>query len=94
MSVEINIVFEETYTSLREAKIEMNEEEYKNYINGHVPLDSIIKHSNSIKDFKDKTKLHKNAGYKIKKITTERTIKSNLVLEKFELDHIEDKNNG
>lgn len=83
--------FKEKYEAMSEIIIEMTEEEYKEYYNGRVPLDSIIKYSNSREEFIKKAEEHDNPKFKIVHVTSDDKVINNLNICDFELECI---NNG
>ena len=84
----IKIVFSEKYETLSEIIVEMTEEEYRNYYNDKVPLDSIIKHCSSREDFVKRTEKHDNPKYRILSVTDDDVAMSNLKLCDFNLEYI------
>ena len=83
----LNIFFRETYEGYRKLEVEMTDEDYEEYCNSYVLLDSIIKNSKSIDDLKNRYNEIRNPGFKIKNITSDKKLKDNLTLESFDLDY-------
>lgn len=92
---EIEMIFEEVYSVERTVYVKMDDNQYRDYINGDNPIEGILKKSSSVFDFVNKCKKRKGRMSCINvKSSQLRNDMKHKVLKYFDLDYQFKKNRG